>query len=80
MLAHHLTAAGRTEAAIPLWQRAGELGLKRMALTEAIAHLNQGLELIAALPPSSKRDASELGFMLPRNAWLALKGWAAPEA
>ena len=36
VLAHHLTAAGLTEAAIPLWQAAGELALKRVALTEAI--------------------------------------------
>src|ERR1700760_651274 len=60
VLAHHLTAAGRAEAAIPLWQRAGELASKRMALSEAIAHLNQGLELVATLPWSSERDASEL--------------------
>ncbi len=32
VLAHHLTAAGLAEAAIPLWQAAGELALKRMAL------------------------------------------------
>ena len=62
VLAHHLTAAGLAEAAIPLWQAAGELALKRMALTEAIAHLNQGLELVSTLPPSSERDASELGL------------------
>ncbi len=36
VLAHHLTAAGLAEAAIPLWQSAGELAQKRMALTEAI--------------------------------------------
>ena len=52
---------GTSEAAIPLWQTAGELALKRMALTEAISHLNQGLELVSTLPPSSERDASELG-------------------
>ena len=62
VLAHHLTAAGLAEAAIPLWQAAGELALKRMALTEAIAHLNQGLELVSTLPRSSERDASELGL------------------
>ena len=39
VLAHHLTAAGLAEAAIPLWQAAGQLALKRMALTEAISHL-----------------------------------------
>ena len=80
VLAHHLTAAGLTEAAIPLWQSAGELALKRMALAEAIAHLNQGLELAFTLPPSPERDAGELGLRsLLGTAWLALKGWPAPE-
>ena len=80
VLAHHLTEAGLTEAAIPLWQAAGELASKRMALTEAIAHLNQGLELVSALPQSSQRDASELGLRSRLGtAWMALKGWAAPE-
>ena len=80
VLAHHLTAAGLAEAAIPLWQSAGELALKRMALTEAIAHLNQGLELVSTLPRSSERDASELGLRTRLGtAWMALKGWAAPE-
>ncbi len=80
VLAHHLTAAGLTEAAIPLWQAAGELALKRMAMAEAIAHLNQGLELVSTLPRSSQRDASELGLRTRLGtAWMALKGWAAPE-
>jgi MalT-like TPR region len=80
VLAHHLTEAGLAEPAIPLWQAAGELALKRMALTEAIAHLNHGLELVATLPRSSERDAGELGLRsLLGTAWLALKGWAAPE-
>ena len=80
VLAHHLTAAGLAEAAIPLWQAAGELALKRMALTEAIAHLNRGLELVSTLPRSSQRDASELGLRSRLGtAWMALKGWAAPE-
>ena len=80
VLAHHLTEAGLTEAAIPLWQAAGELALKRMALTEAISHLNRGLELVSTLPRSSERDASELGLRsLLGTAWTALKGWAAPE-
>ena len=80
VLAHHLTAAGLAEAAIPLWQAAGELALKRMALTEAISHLNQGLELVPTLPRSSERDASELGLRTRLGtAWMALKGWATPE-
>jgi class 3 adenylate cyclase/tetratricopeptide (TPR) repeat protein len=80
VLAHHLTTAGLSEAAIPLWKIAGELALKRMALTEAIAHLNRGLELVSTVPRSSERDASELALRtLLGRAWLALKGWATPE-
>ncbi len=80
VLAHHLTAAGLAESAIPLWQTAGALAVKRMALTEAISHLNQGLELVSTLPPSSERDASELGLRtLLGTAWIAFRGWPAPE-
>ena len=80
VLAHHLTEAGVAEAAIPLWQAAGELALKRLALAEAIAHLNKGLELVSALPQSSQRDASELGLRSRLgSAWMALKGWQAQE-
>jgi class 3 adenylate cyclase len=80
VLAHHLTAAGLVEDAIPLWQGAGEVAMRRMALAEAIAHLSRGLELISTLPRSSRRDASELGLRsVVGQAWLALKGWSAPE-
>jgi class 3 adenylate cyclase/tetratricopeptide (TPR) repeat protein len=80
VLAHHLTKAGYVEAAIPVWQAAGELGLKRLALTEAISHLNQGLELIPTLAWSSQRDTSELELRtLLGAAWVALKGWPAAE-
>ena len=80
VLAHHLTEAGLTEASIPLWQAAGELASKHRALAEAIAHFDRGLELVATLPRSSERDASELGLRIPLGtAWMAVKGWAAPE-
>jgi predicted ATPase len=54
LLAHHYTEAKQPEKAIPLWQQAGSLALKRMALVEAIAHLDKGLELVAALPASAE--------------------------
>ena len=80
MLAHHLTEAGLAEAAIPLWQAAGELALKRMALTEAISHLEGALGLISTLPRSSERDSSELGLRTRLGlAWQALRGWPTPE-
>ena len=51
-----------------------------MALTEAIAHLNKGLDLVAALPSSAERDGKELDLRtLLGTAWIALKGWQVPE-
>jgi predicted ATPase len=80
VLAHHHTQAGQLQQAVPLWEEAGQLALKRMALTEAISHLNRGLELVSSLPQSRERDVAELGLQtLLGTAWVALKGWAAPE-
>jgi predicted ATPase len=80
LLAHHYSETKQPEKAIPLWQKAGSLALGHMALTEAIAHLNKGLELAAALPASAERDSAELDLrILLGPAWLALKGWAAEE-
>ena len=80
LLAHHLTAAGKTEAAIGYWQKAGKLALKRMVIKEAISHLNNGKALIGTLPQSPERDGKELDLRtLLGAAWLALKGWGAPE-
>jgi predicted ATPase len=78
LLAHHYTEAKQPEKAIPLWRKAGGLALGRMALTEAIAHLNKGLELVAALLASAERDGSELDLRtLLGTALIALKGWPA---
>jgi class 3 adenylate cyclase/tetratricopeptide (TPR) repeat protein len=80
LLAHHYTEAKQPEKAIPLWRKAGSLALKRMALAEAIAHLNNGLELVATLPASAERDSSELDLrILLGPASMALKGWPAQE-
>jgi class 3 adenylate cyclase len=80
VLAHHLTAAHLAEAAAPLWRAAGELSMRRMALTEAVSHLTRGLEAISTLPPSSERDASELELRtLLGGALIATRGFASPE-
>jgi predicted ATPase len=80
LLAHHYTEAKLLPKAIPLWQKAGRLALNRLALAEAIAHLNKGLELLAALPRSAERDGRELDLRcLLGVAWMALKGWQAQE-
>jgi tetratricopeptide (TPR) repeat protein len=80
ILAHHLTAAGETDSAIPLWQKAGEIALKRTALAEAISHLSRGLDLVKTSPASEKRDVSELLLRTSTGAaWQALQGWGATE-
>jgi predicted ATPase len=80
LLAHHYTEAKQPEQAIPLWQQAGRLALRHMALAEAIAHLNKGLELVITLPPSSERDSREVDLrILLGTAWKPLKGFMVQE-
>lgn len=80
LLAYHLTAAGELEAAIPFWLKAGTLAIQRLALKEAISHLNRGMEIISTQPKSVERDGKELDLRAPLGvAWMALKGWTAPE-
>jgi class 3 adenylate cyclase/tetratricopeptide (TPR) repeat protein len=80
LLAHHYTEAKQPESAIPLWQKAGNLALRRMALAEATAHLNKGLELVAAQPPSEERDGQEVDLRCALStAYIALQGWQARE-
>jgi predicted ATPase len=80
LLAYHYTEAKQPEKAIPLWQQAGRLALGHMSLTESIAHLNKGLELVTAQPASAERDGSELDLRtLLGTAWMAFRGWQAPE-
>ena len=79
LLAHHYTEAKQPRA-IQLWQQAGSLALRRMALTEAIAHLSKGLGLVAVLPSSADRDSKELSLRtLLGTAWIGLRGWASQE-
>ena len=79
LLAHHYTEAKEPQKAIPLWQRAGGLALKHLAVTEAIAHLNKALDLTVSLPPSGERDDRELNSrILLGTAWF-LRGWVVQE-
>ena len=81
LLAQHYSAAGLTNEAIDCWRKAGELALRSVALNEAIAHLTKGLELACTLPACVERDAKELRLRtLLGTAWMALRGWAAPQA
>jgi class 3 adenylate cyclase/tetratricopeptide (TPR) repeat protein len=81
LLARHLTAAGDADPAIGYWRDAGNLALRRLALNEAISHLDQGMRLIDSLPRSPRRHEKELELCtLLGTAWVALRGFGASEA
>jgi class 3 adenylate cyclase/tetratricopeptide (TPR) repeat protein len=80
LLAHHRTEAGQLVAAIPLWRRAGEAALARVALRESVAYLEKGLAIVDRLVPSAERDSLELSLREPlHSARLRLFGWAADQ-
>jgi predicted ATPase len=60
LLAHHYTEANMASEAIDYWCKAGQRAVARSAYTEAIAHLQKGLELVDGLPSSHKRIQQEL--------------------
>ena len=80
LLAHHLTEAGRGEAAVAYWLKAGQRAADRSALAEAVGHLTRGVEALALLPEGDDRDRAELEFQTALGTQLMpLRGWAAPE-
>jgi class 3 adenylate cyclase/predicted ATPase len=80
LLAHHFTQAGRTEAAIEWWGKAGQRSLERSALVEAVAQLTRALDQIATLraTPALRREQIKLQVALI-NPLMHIKGHAAPE-
>ena len=68
VVAHHFSAAGMPEQAVPHWLLAGERALARSADREAIAHLSAGLELLTALPDAGARRAGADHAGAPRGA------------
>ncbi len=64
LLAHHYTEAGLMAQSIPYWQRAGQRASERSAHLEAIAHLMQGLAVLATLSETPERTQQELDFQI----------------
>jgi predicted ATPase len=60
VVAHHYTEAGLSAQALPYWQRAGQRAIERYANLEAVAHLRQGLEVLATLLETPERRQHEL--------------------
>jgi len=80
VVAHHYTEAGLSAQALPYWQRAGQRAIERYANLEAVAHLKQGLEVLATLLETPERTQHELTLQAALGASLmAVKGFSAPE-
>jgi predicted ATPase len=79
LIAHHYTEAGCNEQAVPYWQRAGQHAIERSAHVEAVAHLNQGLDVLMILPDTPARARHELALRLALGTSLSvIKGWPDP--
>src|SRR5262249_5062031 len=81
LLAHHLTAAGRSVEAVEQWLKAGRHAAARSAHREALAHFDRGLAVLASLPDTAARDRQEVDLLLARGVSLfTAKGFASAEA
>ena len=75
LLAHHLTEAGRVEAATQYWLHAARRGLQRSGNLEATIQLRRGLQLLDRLPSTPQHLAMRLEFlMLLASALISVKG------
>jgi class 3 adenylate cyclase/predicted ATPase/ABC-type transport system involved in cytochrome c biogenesis ATPase subunit len=80
MLARHAAAAGQMRVALAYWRRASEQAIQRLALREALSHLQAGLDAAQRLPTGADRDQQELQLHASLGTVHMLsKGWAAPE-
>ena len=80
LLAQHCAEAQLTDKAVGYWLKAGQRSVARSAMTEAVAQLKKGLELVGRLP-GAQRQEKELEFQITLGqALVAAQGHGAPES
>jgi class 3 adenylate cyclase/tetratricopeptide (TPR) repeat protein len=80
VVARHYTEAALPAQAVRYWRKAGRSANERSAYAEAIAHLQEGLELVKSLPETPERVSEELKLQFALHGPLtATKGYTAPE-
>lgn len=67
ILAQHAQAAGDAGRAIGWWHEAGQAAVGRAAFTEAEAHLDSALALLAAIDDAPKCRRAEAGIAITRS-------------
>jgi tetratricopeptide (TPR) repeat protein len=81
ILAYHLAEAGHFQRAATFMLEAGRRAAGRSANIEAVAHLQRGVAMLAALPDDPERTRLELALQLALGpAVMATRGFGAPEA
>jgi tetratricopeptide (TPR) repeat protein len=79
LMAQHCAQAGLNEKAVGYWLKAGQQAVARSAITEAVAQLQKGLDLLASRPDGDWRRQQELELLFAlARALIAAKGYAAP--
>jgi class 3 adenylate cyclase/predicted ATPase len=80
VLARHCAEAGLLEKGVGYWLKAGQQAVARGAMTEAVAHLSRGLDILSGMPDRGARWEQELDLLITfGHALVATKGFAAPE-
>ncbi len=81
IIAGHFTNAELAEPAIRHWLEAGHRAARGWALVEAIEHLSEGIRLAGTLPPSPRRQRTELDLHMALGpVTMGTKGYAAQES
>ncbi|WP_249144447.1 AAA family ATPase [Bradyrhizobium lablabi] len=79
LMAHHCAEAGFNEKAVGYRLKAGQQAVARSAMTEAVAQLQRGLELLANMPEESRPVQYELDLQIALGrALMAANGYSAP--
>ena len=80
LLAQHCAEARLAERAVSYWLKAGLRAFARSAMTEAVAQLQKGLDMLDRLPDGPWRRRQELDLQMAlRPALAATKGYSAPD-
>ncbi len=80
VIARHYTEGELIDDAVRFWHRAGQYAMNRSADTEAMGHLQQGLDLVRGLARTRDRAQAELDLqMLLGTLVISVKGNAVPE-
>ncbi|MGM4875922.1 ATP-binding protein [Bradyrhizobium sp. 956_D2_N1_5] len=79
LMAYHCAEAAFNDKAVGYRLKAGQQAVARSAMTEAVAQLQRGLELLANMPEESRPVQHELDLQIALGrALMAARGYSAP--